>query len=120
MSTSIVPKENRYGHYVVTTSGTHYRLGEKLVRHVAHLGPLVAVHAPGVAVVGGDVLNRLHPVRHAPVHAWMHAFGVQMRMACSAHPDAHRSVKESAPPLLRKDPRELLLPREGALKHLCD
>ena len=34
MSTSIVPKENRYGHYVVTTSGTHYRLGEKLVRHV--------------------------------------------------------------------------------------
>ena len=32
MSTSIVPKENRYGHYVVTTSGTHYKLGEQLVR----------------------------------------------------------------------------------------
>jgi len=34
MSTSIVPKDNRYGHYVMTTSGTLYRLGEKLVRHV--------------------------------------------------------------------------------------
>ena len=34
MSTSIVPKENRFGHYVVTTSGTYYKLGEKLVRQM--------------------------------------------------------------------------------------